>query len=99
MKSLSEKPHFEGKPKLIFPLGRGKNGKTFWARWAAERAQEQGRSVVIADADRTNATLSRFFENVVSPPSGDERDVREFLAAFVERQIEEGFTAIVDFGG
>ncbi len=99
MENSSAVPNLIDRPKLIIPLGRGNRGKTFFVRWAVERAQEQGRSTVIADADRTNATLSAFFENVVSPPSGDERDVREFLATFVEKQIEEGFTAIVDFGG
>lgn len=87
------------KPKLIVPLGRGSRGKTFWVRWAVERAQSMGREVVIADMDRTNATLSSFFTNVVSPPSGDDRDVREFMGEFIERQIEQRFTAVLDLGG
>jgi hypothetical protein len=80
-------------------VGRGRGGKTLFLRWAAERAQAQGRDVVIADADRTNQTLSAFFDNVVSPPSGDDRDVREFIGNFIERQIEERFTAALDLGG
>ena len=86
-------------PKLIVPLGRGSRGKTWWVRWAIERAQSQGREVVVADADRTNATLSAFFEGVASPPSADDRDVTEWLAAFVEQQIESRFTALLDLGG
>lgn len=86
-------------PKLIIPLGRGTRGKTFWVRWAVERAQAQGRDVVVADLDRTNPALAGFFDGVVAPPSADDRDVRETLAAFIEKQIEQRFTAVVDMGG
>ncbi|NPD69995.1 hypothetical protein HN018_27390 (plasmid) [Lichenicola cladoniae] len=86
-------------PSFIVPLGRGGRGKTWWIRWVVERAQSQGREIVVADADRTNATLSAYFEGVVSPPSADDRDVREWLAAFVEQQIESRFTSVLDFGG
>ena len=89
-------PHI---PSLVVPQGRGGRGKTWWIRWAVERAQNLGREVVVADADRTNATLSAYFDGVVSPPSADDRDVREWLAAFVEQQIESRFTAVMDFGG
>src|ERR1700760_2601714 len=86
-------------PKFIVPLGRGSRGKSWWARWAIERAQNQGREVVVADADRTNPTLSTYFEGVTAPLSADDRDVREWLAAFVEAQIEQRFTALLDLGG
>lgn len=86
-------------PSLIVTLGRGARGKTFWTRWTVERAQSQGREVVVADADRTNATLSAYFQDVVSPPSADDRDVREWLNAFLEQQIERRFTAVLDLGG
>ena len=86
-------------PSLIIPLGRGARGKTFWIRWLVERAQSHGREIVVADADRTNATLSAYFDGVLTPPSADDRDVREWLAAFIEQQIERRFTAVIDFGG
>ena len=54
-------------PKLILTMGRGRIGKSTFVRWAAERAMIMGSLPVIADADRTNATLSAFFENVTSP--------------------------------
>jgi hypothetical protein len=87
------------RPKLIVPLGRGGRGKSFLLRWLIERAQACGRDVIVADMDRTNASLSAFFEGVVSPLSADDRDVTEFLTSLLERQIEERFTAAVDFGG
>jgi hypothetical protein len=86
-------------PKLVVPLGRGSRGKTWWLRWAIDRAQSQGRAVVVADADRTNATLSHYFEDVTSPPSADDRDVREWIKALIEQQIEQHFTAVLDLGG
>jgi hypothetical protein len=86
-------------PKLVLPMGRGARGKSFFVRWLVERAQSHGREVVVGDADRTNASLSSFFSGVVSPPSADDRDVREWLAHFVERQIEEKFCAVLDLGG
>jgi hypothetical protein len=86
-------------PKLIVPLGRGSRGKSWWTRWAVERAQSEGREVVVADADRTNPTLSSYFDDVVTPPSADDRDVREWLASFIEAQIEQRFTGVLDLGG
>ncbi len=86
-------------PLCVVPLGRGTRGKTWWVRWAVGRALARGREVVIADADRTNATLSAFFDSVVTPPSADEADMRDWFAAFVERQIADRFNAIIDLGG
>lgn len=86
-------------PKLVVPLGRGSRGKTFLARWIIERANSSGRGVVVADIDRTNATLSEYFEGVVNPPSADDRDVIDFLSSFFEQQIEKRFSGVIDFGG
>lgn len=86
-------------PKLVIPLGRGARGKSFLLRWLVERAQVRGRDVVVADVDRTNATLSSYFEGVLCPPSADDRDVKEFLSTFIEQQIEKRFDAAIDLGG
>jgi hypothetical protein len=85
-------------PLFILPLGRGTRGKTWWVRWVVGRALAQGREIVIADADRTNATLSAFFHDVVIPPSADDADMRDWFAALVERQITEHFNALIDLG-
>jgi hypothetical protein len=92
-------PAGAAKPKLVVPLGRGARGKTKFVQWAAERAQAAGREVVIADADRTNATLSSYFQGVLTPPSVVEGDVRDWLAAIIEQQIEQRFSAFLDLGG
>lgn len=92
-------PTPQARPKLLVPLGRGSRGKTSFVRWAAERAQAHGRQVVIADMDRTNPTLRGFFSDVTAPEVANDLDVREWLAAFVEAQIEQRFTAFLDVGG
>ena len=86
-------------PKLVLALGRGKTGKSTFIRWAAESALERGAEPVIADADRTNATLAAFFENVTRPESPEDEDVRLWLNDFVDRQIENQFSAFLDLGG
>jgi len=86
-------------PKLILTMGRGRIGKSTFVRWAAERSLLMGGLPIIADADRTNATLSAFFENVTNPPSPADDDVRQWLGDLVEWQNEERFTAYLDLGG
>jgi CO dehydrogenase nickel-insertion accessory protein CooC1 len=49
-------------PKMVVTHGRGGTGKSTGVRILKERADEAGRPVVIADADRTNATLGAFYE-------------------------------------
>jgi hypothetical protein len=91
-------------PKLVFTLGRGKGGKSMFTLWDADRAYANGRRLVILDADRTNATLSAFFEGVLRPRSADADDVKNAINSVVEyqiRSIAEGtpISAFVDLGG
>jgi hypothetical protein len=86
-------------PKFILPLGRGARGKSTFARWAIERAIDAGRSPVCADGDRTNPSLGRYFDGVLSPPSADDADVEAWLAAIVEEQLIKRFDVVVDLGG
>ena len=48
-------------PRAVFAVGRGGRGKTVAYRWMVDRALNQGRDVIVADADRTNQTLAAFF--------------------------------------
>jgi hypothetical protein len=94
----------ETAPKLIVMLGRGKNGKSTVIRWLAEQAFIHGRAPVIADADRTNATLSAFFDGVTRPEYPDNDGVTDWLNALLEDQIAakiEGkpFSVLLDLGG
>lgn len=87
------------KPKLILPLGRGHNGKSFWARWMIDRAQRRGREVVVADADRTNPALAAYFDGVLTPPSAEPDDMEAWFMALCNEQGEKRFNAVLDLGG
>ena len=56
-------------PKMVVTHGRGGTGKSTGVRILKERADEAGRPVAIADADRTNATLGSFYADVGCMPS------------------------------
>ena len=92
-------PAVPSRPKLVVPLGRGGRGKTWWTRWAVERAQDAGRAVVVADADRTNATLSAYFAGVLTPPSAEDAEMSDWFTAFIEQLVERELTATLDLGG
>lgn len=85
--------------RITLPVGRGFHGKSLFTRYHAEEAQEQGRPLLIADVDRTNPTLLNFFGGVVSPPSSEEGDVRDWCIKTFDTTIETHVSAIVDFGG
>ncbi len=87
------------KPKLILPLGRGHNGKSFWARWMIDRAQTRGREIVVADGDRTNPALGAFFHEVLTPPSAEPDDMEVWFMALCAEQSEKRFNAVLDLGG
>ncbi len=86
-------------PKLILPVARGSRGKTFLARCLIDRAQMQGREIVVADADRTNPSLAGYLNGVQAPPSADDNEMREWFRALCERQIAERFNLLIDLGG
>jgi hypothetical protein len=89
----------ERNPKLILPMGRGSRGKTLFARWLIDRAANAGRTLTVADGDRTNQTLARFFPHAVSPPSADDADVRPWMADLVETTILTRRDTLLDLGG
>jgi hypothetical protein len=87
------------KAKLIVTHGRGGTGKSTFVRILAERAQDAGRDVVMADADRTNATLAAFFKDVIRPEYPDDKTVTDWLDDLVNQQAEDRMTVILDMGG
>lgn len=92
-------PAPERNPKLILPMGRGSRGKTLLSRWLIDRATNAGRTLTVADGDRTNQTLARFFPHAVSPPSADDADVRPWVADLVETTILCRRDTLLDLGG
>ena len=51
--------------RLILALGRGKSGKTIWARWLTEAMRARGINPVVADADTYGSGLCRYEESVL----------------------------------
>lgn len=86
-------------PQLLIPVGRGRQGKTLFIRWAVERAQRANRSVILGDADRTNQTLSEYFSGVTSPSADTEPHIVKWFQAFTSIQAEQRLTACIDVGG
>lgn len=84
---------------LIVTHGRGQTGKSTFARAMIERAEMGGRETVVADADRTNATLPRFFKGVHRPPSCDDFTVTDFLDKMVNQIAAERRVVVLDMGG
>lgn len=87
------------RPKAWFLIGRGKTGKTTLIRWMAERMAEAGRRAVLADMDRTNATLSSYSPDVQRPPEGDEAASARWLERLLAFIMEQKTSALIDLGG
>jgi len=58
-----------------------------------------GRQVLIADVDRTNATLTSYFEGVQRPPEGDESSVSAWLEKLLTFAMAQKLSAYIDLGG
>jgi len=86
-------------PKLMIAMGRGNTGKSAFFRWAVERAELAGRDVLIADADRTNATLPKFFQSVQRPEFLDDDYLSDWLGSLIEIQVQSRLSVVVDMGG
>lgn len=88
------------RPKIVLLAGRGKTGKTTSARWMADRALANDRTLLMGDLDPTNATFSTWFSDVSRPPDVDhaEGSVR-WLEKFVGFALQHRMTALVDLGG
>ena len=88
-----------GRPKVWITIGRGKTGKSSLIRYAAEETTGAGRQVLLADMDRTNATLSSYFGGVQRPPEGDEEIVVKWLEKLLIFIMEKKVSAYIDIGG
>jgi len=88
-----------GKPKVWLTIGRGKTGKTMLIRFAVEETMSEGRQVLLADVDRTNATLASYFEGVQRPPEGDESTVATWLEKLLTFTMQQKVSAYIDLGG
>ena len=79
--------------------GRGNTGKTMLIRYLAETVFAGEGRVLLADMDRTNATLSSYFSDVQRPPDADEATVANWLERLLTFVMTDNIGAFVDLGG
>lgn len=86
--------------RLVFTFGRGTRGKSFWARWAIDRALNAGRDIAIGDFDRQNQSLRGFFGDArcTVPAGAEDSDIEECLQDLAEVAIAQPTNGIIDFG-
>ena len=97
---LLERPQAAVNPKLILPLGRGRSGKSFWARWLIDRAIEDGAPLQIGEGDGINPSLSPFYNDIAQAPDHlYPGDCAQWLESFISSQIEARRSAVLDLGG
>jgi hypothetical protein len=80
-------------------IGGNNSGKSTWARWAAGRASEAGRSVALAALDKNQRALTTFFDGVAQPDSRDVLEVAGWATEFLAFVADNKLPAIADFGG
>lgn len=88
-----------GKAKIVFAAGRGKTGKTTLLRWFAEISEARQGQAILADIDPSNASFSRYFNDVAKPPTDHPAGVARWLQQLIEHCIAHQQSAIVDLGG
>ena len=92
-------PDLTGKRTAWCLIGRGRTGKTMFARWLHEKVSQAGAAAIIAALDPANRSLRRFFDDVAEPPSTDTDETRDWLWALLQAALTGGHNAIVDLGG
>ena len=88
------------RPKAWFMIGRGRTGKTLLLRWLIEQqASTADTKFVLADMDRTNATLSSYVSGVQRPPDGDEDVAAQWLEKLLAWAMRQKASVAIDLGG
>ena len=86
-------------PVLLIGLGRGRTGKSTALRLLLDRARSQGRPVIPADGDRSNATLTSYYADATRPRSAEDEDVRVWLTEILDRMVSDRVSVVLDLGG
>jgi hypothetical protein len=88
-----------GHPKCWLVVGRGRTGKTTLIRWIAEHANTMEHKVVLADLDRTNATLTSYLNGVLRAPALDDAGTVQWLQKIIGNTMANQVSTIIDLGG
>lgn len=87
------------KPCVAGIFGRGNVGKSVLGLLLAERALAAARNVIVADIDRTNATLPAFLDGVARPEYAEDEAVSEWLSAMIEDALSTRRSILLDTAG
>ena len=82
--------------RLILALGRGKSGKTIWARWLTEAMRARGINPVVADADTHGSGLCRYEEGALRLSRND-GEQSWWAAVLADSEDRSGRPVVVDF--
>src|SRR5271168_4627976 len=91
--------HIEAAParrRLILALGRGKSGKTIWARWLTEAMRARGINPVVADADTDGTGLCRYEEGALRLRRRDGAEQSWWDAVLADSEDRSGRPVVVD---
>jgi hypothetical protein len=83
--------------RLILALGRGKSGKTIWARWLTEVMRARGINPVVADADTVGTGLCRYEEGALRLHRHDGAIQSWWDAVLADSEDRSGRPVVVDF--
>src|SRR5580658_1418763 len=92
--------HIEAAParrRLILALGRGKSGKTIWARWLMETMRARGINPVVADADTDGTGLCRYEEGALRLYGHDGAIQSWWDAVLADSEDHSSRPVLVDF--
>jgi hypothetical protein len=83
--------------RLILALGRGKSGKTIWARWLMETMRARGINPVVADADTDGTGLCRYEEGALRLYGHDGAIQSWWDAVLADSEDHSSRPVLVDF--
>jgi hypothetical protein len=94
----------ERPPVLAVRHGRGRTGGSTFLDLLIQRARLAGRSLIIGDGDRGNATLAGLYPpgdalGAVQPRSDDSADVSDWITALSGEMVESRSSLVLDLGG
>lgn len=90
-----------GKPKVMFLIGEGATGKTTYARWLGERAEQRDGEIppVLVSVDPRKRDLSQYHPATLQPAGNNAAIVVAYLEKLFLRLLEVKRSAVIDLGG
>ena len=85
-------------PHIICLDGRGNNGKSLLAGALHEIAVQRGQHSLLADADRSNRTLTRTYPDALSPTDASDETLVAWTTTLLDRAVAERATLRIDSG-